>query len=177
MTRQNWRVWPNALKADEIISEAQNYPVEQASTFGGDNLNVRRSKIRWLTENEELRKSLLPFIKEAADVMDIDVQDIAEMQYTEYYASEGGKYDWHIDTNWNDDRGLDRKLSLTVQLSHPLEYEGGDFEFSEVEQLPPWAKDKNTVLVFPSYLSHRVSPVTSGVRRSLVAWFSGPTWR
>jgi len=178
VNRQNWRVWPNAVDTDSIIEIAKDYPLHQATTFDGTNLDVRRSQVRWLTDRDDIRNLLIPFISEAAGIMGIDVQDLAEIQYTEYYASEGGKYDWHVDTDWCDARGyLDRKLSITVQLSDPSEYEGGDFEFLEVEQIPPWGKNKGSVLVFPSYLSHRVSPVTSGVRRSLVAWFSGPKWR
>jgi len=43
--------------------------------------------------------------------------------------------------------------------------------------LPSFSKDKGSVLIFPSYINHKVSPVTKGIRRSLVAWFSGPRWR
>ena len=56
------------------------------------------------------------------------------------------------------------------------EYEGGDFEFDEVKTTADF-RSKGTVLVFPSYLRHRVLPVTSGIRRSLVAWFVGPRWK
>ena len=62
-----------------------------------------------------------------------------------------------------------------MQLSDPTDYEGGDFIFSEVET-PANSKQKGTVLIFPSYLSHKVLPITSGVRRSLEAWFEGPRW-
>ena len=105
----------------------------------------------------------------------VDQNDV-EIQYTEYHATEGGKYDWHHDVDWNNSGGTDRKLSLTVQLSDPSDYDGGYFEFLEVEQPPASSKTKGAVLAFPSYLAHRVAPVTRGVRRSLVAWFHGPTW-
>lgn len=64
-----------------------------------------------------------------------------------------------------------------MQLSDSSEYEGGSFEFMEVEQPQEEAKTKGTALIFPSYLQHRVTPVTEGVRKSLVAWFSGPRWQ
>jgi hypothetical protein len=57
------------------------------------------------------------------------------------------------------------------------EYKGGAFSFSECTSPDPViSKQKGTVLVFPSYLQHSVQPVTSGTRRSLVAWFEGPKW-
>jgi PKHD-type hydroxylase len=65
---------------------------------------------------------------------------------------------------------------MTVQLSDPSEYEGGLFKI-ENQEIPLWYREKGTVMVFPSYLRHRVEPVTRGVRRSLVAWFEGPRWR
>ena len=71
----------------------------------------------------------------------------------------------------------DRKLSVTVQLSDPSEYEGGGFEFLECPNPDESSRKKGTVLVFPSYLKHRVLPVTKGTRKSLVAWFEGPRWK
>ena len=70
-----------------------------------------------------------------------------------------------------------RKISMTVQLSDGGEYEGGDFEIMrnrEPEKLP---KGKGTVLVFPSYILHRVTPVTSGIRKSLVLWLGGASFK
>ena len=67
--------------------------------------------------------------------------------------------------------------TLIIQLSDSTEYEGGDFTFSEVESPNQTSKDKGTVLVFPSYLQHKVTPVTKGERKSLVAWFEGPQWK
>lgn len=108
----------------------------------------------------------------------VNVFKNAEIQYTEYHASENGHYDWHHDIDWNADDGLDRKLSITVQLSDPSEYEGGDFQFTEIPNPEMQdAKQKGSVLIFPSYLIHQVSPVTQGVRKSLVAWFKGPKWQ
>ncbi len=177
MTRQNWRVWPSSIEVEKILAQPETQRVTKATTFGGENLDHRRSRIAWLTENETVKAMLNPYIAEARTIMGIDVDFKPEIQFTEYHASEGGKYDWHHDVDWNNSNGTDRKLSLTVQLSDPNDYDGGDFQFSEVEQLPDFAKQKGTVMVFPSYLVHSVSPVTRGVRRSLVAWFSGPTWR
>ena len=177
MVRQKWRVWPNAIEVEKILTQPETKNVIQATTFAGDQPQHRRSRIAWLTGNSEVHSMIEPYIVSAGHIMGLDVDLIAEIQFTEYHATENGKYDWHHDVDWNGNDSLDRKLSLTVQLSDPEDYDGGDFEFAEVEPLPDFAKQKGTVMVFPSYLSHRVTPVTRGVRRSLVAWFFGPRWR
>lgn len=175
--RQNWRMWRNYFDVGLILELPETKEVAQATTFGGENLDYRRSRVAWLSENEQVKAWITPYAQESAAIMGIELSGGVEVQYTEYHASEGGKYDWHHDVDWNSTANTDRKLSLTIQLSHPSEYDGGDFEFSEVTALPDYAKEQGTVMVFPSYLAHRVTPLTRGIRRSLVAWFSGPTWR
>ena len=176
--RDCWRIWPSNFEVDELLAEVDASKVETATTFMDDSTQHRRSKVSWLTGNDKVHGMLNSYIAEARNFIDVEVGFDAEIQYTEYHASEGGKYDWHHDVHWEGDGPTDRKLSLTVQLSDPADYEGGNFEFAACEQLPPhYAKQRGTVVVFPSYLSHRVSPVTSGVRKSLVAWFHGPRWR
>ena len=177
MFRQNWLYWRHALDVSPILEAADRRMTEDATTFGGANLDHRRSKVAWLDHEESILKMISPFAMGAAEHMGIDILPRSQLQYTEYHGSEGGKYDWHHDVDWNNSEGLDRKLSVTVQLSDPTDYTGGEFEFQEVEQPKPECRDKGTVLVFPSYLQHRVLPVTSGVRKTLVAWFVGPRWR
>ena len=101
--------------------------------------------------------------KANVDVFNIEVGNKAEMQFTEYNAKQRGHYDWHHDVHWNGQADTDRKLSVTIQLSDTSEYQGGDFEFDEVKTTADF-RSKGTVLVFPSYLRHRVLPLTSGTR-------------
>ena len=70
----------------------------------------------------------------------------------------------------------DRKLSVVIQLSDPTTYQGGDFQFQDVET-PVNFRTQGSILVFPSYLPHRVTEITDGVRYSLVDWLEGPRWR
>jgi PKHD-type hydroxylase len=172
--RQNWRLWVSSFDVQMVLDEAASLQTSEATTFGGANLDYRRSRVAWLTSNEMIKQALIPYAQEAADIMGINIIHSCEIQFTEYLASEGGKYDWHHDVDLNNNTVFDRKLSLTVQLSDPSDYDGGDFQFAEVEN--PNGKAMGSVLVFPSYLQHRVLPVTRGTRRSLVAWFSGPRW-
>lgn len=137
----------------------------------------RSSKIKWISNrslSEEIYYSYVLPANRAA--FGVDVTPFCDIQYTEYHANENGKYDWHEDVFWGESRPFDRKLSLTIQLSEPEEYEGGNFKFAHCD-LPQTVKLKGSILVFPSYLSHCVTPVTRGVRKSLVVWFEGPRWK
>ena len=96
------------------------------------------------------------------------------IQYTEYDAAELGHYDWHQDIGPG--QASARKVSLTVQLSGANEYEGGELQIwnggdlADAESTPRGA---GNVVIFPSYMPHRVSPVTRGIRRSFVLWVGG----
>ena len=71
-----------------------------------------------------------------------------------------------------------RKLSFTLQLSHPEEYTGGDLQLLDIPNELFWCpKDKGTLMVFDSRLIHRVLPVKTGVRKCLVGWVLGPRWK
>lgn len=89
----------------------------------------------------------------------------------------GGHYTWHHDIDWRL-HPCQRKLSISIQLTDSTEYEGGDLEFRDVATNDAQLmREKGTVIVFPSYLIHRVTPVTKGERKALVSWIEGPSWR
>lgn len=103
-------------------------------------------------------------------------EDLHELfQYTIYRGEVEGHYDWHRDTN-NKEGMTPRRLTLVLQLSNPDEYEGGLLQLGE-DRNPDTAinieRQKGLIVAFPSWSSHRVTPVTAGTRRSLVLWFSG----
>lgn len=97
---------------------------------------------------------------------------IDALQYTKYGAEQ--HFEWHLDVGT--DRTSARKLSMTLQLSGPQDYTGGELEFVSADTGEE-AKQLGSATFFPSYLAHRVSPVRSGVRRSLVAWAYGPAFK
>ncbi len=87
----------------------------------------------------------------------------------------GEFFDWHLD--FSAGAVSHRKLSVTVQLSDDESYEGGDLQFminNNVENAP---RRKGTVIVFPSFIMHRVTKISTGSRNSIVAWLSGPPYR
>ena len=125
-TRQCWQLWSSALPdqfIDNLVEDIeQNYEVQRASTFGGDDSNHRRSNIRWIDDNEKVRDCLFAFAIRAAQTFGTHIYRAGDMQYTEYLGSEGGHYATHHDVDWARTDGFDRKISVTLQLSDPSEY-------------------------------------------------------
>ena len=178
--RELYQVWPSSLSAehvDKIMAIARRQPIETATIFSSAECmqGIRSCTVRWLN-NEWIQSLLWPYIEQAnKGGFDVTVDRRVEMQFTEYSADQGDHYGWHHDVHWNGQSEFDRKLSITVQLSDSDEYEGGDFEFDELKTNADF-RSKGTVLVFPSYLRHKIHPITLGTRRALVAWFFGPRW-
>ena len=85
----------------------------------------------------------------------------------------GCHYDWHIDVG---KAVPNRKLSFTIQLSKPEDYEGGDLEFLGTEVKSNDFRQQGTCVIFPSFLAHKISKVKSGTRMSIVGWVHGPTY-
>lgn len=177
MVRQNWRMYPGYFSAEDCEKFVQfcyeNCQLQDGVVFGGSNEH-RKTRIGW-TENHDLMAMAVKFFKQSnRDAFGVDIDYMPPLQFGEY--TTGSKYDWHHDVNWEGTGPYDRKLSLVIQLSDPSQYDGGDFEFQDVEQ-PVNFRTRGSVLIFPSYLPHRVTEVTRGVRNSLVGWIEGPRWR
>lgn len=92
------------------------------------------------------------------------------LQFSRYGV--GGRFDWHVDAGGKATVG--RKLSVSVQLSASGDYVGGELEF--LHNTGQSARERGTAIVFPAFLSHRVTPVTGGLRRTLIAWAYGPAF-
>ena len=95
-------------------------------------------------------------------------------QFTEY--PKGGFYDWHMDLNafGQDGQNPIRKISMTLLLSDPKDFTGGDLMFSEMGDNKPLPLKQGQAIFFASFLRHKVAPVKKGIRRSMVMWFGGP---
>ena len=107
---------------------------------------------------------------------EIDIRGFHEhIQFTVYEGDDKGFYRWHVDNNMQSDVPP-RKLSMTVQLSDPSEYTGGELQLHDGE-VQTAVNNRGHVVIFPSYVLHRVQPVTSGIRRSLVVWANGPGFK
>ena len=96
-----------------------------------------------------------------------------ELQLASYEGE--GFFEWHMDFGAGDISN--RKLSITVQISSPDEYEGGELQFMINQNIVTAPKEKGTAIIFPSFALHRVTKVTSGCRKSIVGWIAGPPYK
>ena len=103
----------------------------------------------------------------------LDIKYPQRVQIGRY--QEKGHYDWHFDITKPDEFNFQRKLSCSILLNDGSEYDGGDLEFKKVDEKLP--RSKGSVIVFPSIIEHRVTPVTRGTRYSAVCWTVGPAFK
>tara|TARA_R100001086_G_scaffold237660_2_gene161813 strand:- start:1152 stop:1766 length:615 start_codon:yes stop_codon:yes gene_type:complete len=150
---------------------------------------VRDSNIAWLSD-PWIYREIHPFINEANRKANWNFQwDYSEQtQFTKYGKNQ--HYDWHCDsfskpyeTN-NELNGKIRKLSVTLNLTDSKNYSGGLLEFDfrntiegSVKQKCDQITEKGSLVVFPSFVWHRVTPVTKGTRYSLVMWNVGDPFK
>jgi len=141
--------------------------------------DVRQTRIGWVQANKEnawIYQRLTGIVNEAnKEWFDYDLRHIEALQFTEY--KPGMFYDKHIDTMYQSIGLYPRKLSFTLQLTDPSEYEGGDVLLHTSNDPFCIKKDRGAITFFPSYTLHEVMPVTKGTRRCLVGWVHGPKWK
>jgi len=102
-----------------------------------------------------------------------NIQITEKAQVSEY--SKGQFYHWHTDNSIDmDTEPPVRKLSMTLLLNDPSEFEGGNLEIAGKNLSP---MKQGHAAIFASFLQHRVTPVTKGVRKSLVVWFNGEPFK
>ena len=186
---------------DDVINYALQQKEVMAKTGGYDNRKLKKDEVKnmqrkrksdlvWL-DDTWIYKEIHPYVHEAnkAAGWNFDWQRSESCQFTKYRHNQ--YYDWHCDS-WdrpyqrqqlNDpSNGKIRKLSVTVTLSDPKDYKGGELEFDfrnldpDKPRKPVKCKEilpKGSLVVFPSFVWHRVCPVKSGERKSLVIWNLG----
>ena len=198
MNLQNyWWVFPEVIPSricDDIIRYGEQNLPQTARTGGFEGTNIeepkslarlykiRNSHVSWLRD-DWIYREITPYIRSANNNANWNFDWFASepCQFTKYSTDQ--HYSWHQDSDDKiNDQGFIRKLSVTVSLADGDSYEGGDFEFWTPSKLPKSgdgltkvkiARKKGSVIIFPSFVWHRVTPVTSGTRYSLVIWNSG----
>jgi len=192
-------LFPRIVKPDvceEIIKDCMSRNLETAKVLSQDNSsirddpNIRKTSIYFVPtdQNNKANEIAWRFLKEANNKMfHYDLTYFQSIQFAEY--KDGGHYDWHIDSYNQDQPNKTRKLSLSLVLSNPDNFEGGKLEFynggrpweekgdTTGEQIKIDLESQGTVVVFDSRDYHRVTPVTDGVRHSVVCWATGAAFR
>jgi PKHD-type hydroxylase len=178
--------WPEAFtpaEMDAIEAIGEGLAPRGAEIANKEGLRelerIRITKMAWITVGEETKWlydriwNLMGSLNE--QFYQFDLRGFSDpFQYTIYRDADGGHYDWHVDQG---PTVVQRKLSLTLQLSEPSQYEGCDLELRAGNLAEVAPRERGTLIAFPSYVLHRVTPIRSGTRKSLVAWISGPKFR
>lgn len=191
---------PRAIPAHEcedIIEYGKSLNPKEGITAASDSMlsseekqehseKIRRSKTAFISDTW-LKKDLSSIVDYANKSWKFDLSFEEDVQFTEYEPR--GHYTWHNDSIKNpmNLKNMQRKLSMSVQLSKPEDYEGGDLRFNlrgldshngdTVISPPPEFKQQGSIVIFPSFLWHKVEPITSGKRYSLVMWTLGEQWK
>ena len=180
------------LNHKEQMAYTGDLKVDNATNKDIKNMQkIRKSDVVWL-DDPWIYKEIHPYIHEANRLAGWNFQwDYSEAcQFTKYKLNQF--YDWHCDS-WEqpynnpdnpNSHGKIRKLSVTCSLSDPKDYKGGELEFQFRNQDDPTLTrtcteilPRGSIVVFPSFVWHRVKPVTKGVRYSLVIWNLGYPFR
>lgn len=150
-------------------------------------LKIRSSKISFINYSKEYSWLFDKFNKIIQNVNEeyynFDLNGYDYVQYSEYLANENGHYDYHIDLMMDmipqkEYDFLYRKLSFSLCLNQQgNDYSGGDFKIKTGAEEDSVKLNKGDMIVFPSFILHKVEPVTEGVRKSLVGWVTGPKFK
>lgn len=184
---ETYATWLNGFSEEDIKKIIQigekNY--KQEASVGGQKENedisrIRKSEVSWIDLNNEttwIYDQLAYIVRQLnGQFFDFDLYGFVEhFQYT-VYRPDGDHYTWHMDKGPMAG-AAPRKLSIVLQLSDPLDYDGGELELFTQSEPIKMRKEKGLICAFPSWIVHRVTPVTRGTRRTLVVWVAGPKFR
>lgn len=178
-----WWSWQSELPVsicEAIITEGKKLESTSGKVGGGsDNSEgsvdekTRKSKVSFFDANNWISAICWKYMEIANrnSGWNFSISGQQSPQFTIYDNDEF--YDFHEDSSgFQNDM---RKLSMSISITNPDDYEGGNFEFEN--GIVPDSRLQGSIVVFPSFIKHRVSPVTKGTRYSLVNWFTGERFR
>jgi PKHD-type hydroxylase len=177
-----WAFWDMLFTEDEcqsIISLGEKNNLVDGTIRENEHVSdIRKSKVSWISPSDETRwiyqRLTDAIVSLNNQFFGFDLSGFNEgLQFTKYEAPDS-KYDLHVDVV---SKGIIRKLSIVLQLQKPELYDGGELQLVYSSEPTILGKNQGTLLVFPSYVLHRVTPVSKGTRYSLVGWVSGKPFK
>jgi PKHD-type hydroxylase len=176
-------IWRDGFTSEEVdkilyMESLQNFGKGQVGTVSSEaDKEVRDSEIAWIHPDEHSywlfeRLGAITATMNHQQFM-YDIKGVEALQYTKYKLDQHYTWHWDVEFGW---QNYQRKISAVMMLTGPDEYEGGELEvcnngnFEDIQILKP---NKGDIVFFASWMPHRVKPVTSGERKSLVMWVMG----
>jgi PKHD-type hydroxylase len=171
-----------AQDCQHLVDLASTAPLRAGGLVGGvSDARIRRAGLVWVDDLSDaawVMDRMTGLVAQAnRNAFGFDLTDFAESaQVARYGAEAQGHFDWHSDIGAGA-LAARRKLTVVVQLSDPGDYEGGSLELRPDSNIVTAPSAIGHAIVFPSFVLHRVTPVTAGVRWSLTLWAHGPGFR
>ncbi len=171
-----------AAQCDEILVLARSSEAQEAGLVRqATDHNLRRAELVWLDDVEGtgwIMDRIIDLVRHAnREAYDFALTDFSESpQVARYGAERQGHFTWHADIG-DGPVAARRKLTMVVQLSDPEGYEGGALQVMPSAQEIEAPRTRGSATLFPSFLLHRVTPVSAGERHSLTIWAHGPRFR
>lgn len=171
---------------DSMIKYVESRDYETAKTHKENDTNgirnsIRSSSVSWINWDEWIPGIMYNMVYAAnKEYFKFGIGHFySEIQSTIYTAEHKDHYNWHVDNSTQSIHGdQERKISISLLLSDPNDYEGGELEFKYFNEYEASVKpDRGSAIIFPSWLPHKVNPVTKGKRISLVGWVHGPFFK
>jgi PKHD-type hydroxylase len=175
-------IWRDGFTEEEIekivfLEKLQIFDKGLVSNNIEPEKDVRDSDISWIHPDENsdwvFRRMADITTRVNYDHFLYDIDSIQAMQYTKYSVDQHYTWHWDVTFGWEN---FQRKISLVMLLSDPEEYEGGEFEIcinGNLDDIRSFKPKKGDIIFFAAWMPHRVKPVTSGERKSLVCWVLG----
>ena len=166
-----------AGEKEDIIQARVIFPSLNKSSL---DKSIRSSNISWLTSNDLNNEWLFRRLTDIIfninkNYFKFDLTAIQNLQYSIYNV--GGFYTDHVDATGLVSMTGSRKLSFSIMLTDPEEYAGGDLLLKDSFKPIKTTNKKGSIIFFPSYVLHEVTPVTKGTRKALVGWVMGPNFK
>ena len=179
-----WRDLFSTAQLDALEQQLDRLVLDQARLSGGKTAdNIRATQVAWVPRNAPFEELYLRMeavvLRLNADLFRFDLTGLTPMQFAIYRQDEGGYFDWHSDYGRDAANPAQepRKITLSLQLSHGDAYDGCRLEARSAYPLDVAPRERGTLVAFRANTLHRVTPITRGVRKSLVTWVAGPEFR
>ncbi len=180
-------VWHDLFSDVELITlerYCDGLVLESAQVLGDGYNSIRTSKVAWVERDTEATETLYLKMEKIvlrlnAEYFRSDLSGLTTLQYAVYRQTEAGYFDWHIDYARDSANPAQepRKITLSLQLSDAESYDGCELEVRAAHLIDVAPRQRGTLVAFRANALHRVTPITRGVRKSLVAWAAGPDYR
>lgn len=178
--------WTGAFtpeELDRIEAYGDRLTLEKATVAaevqGKEDESTRISRTAWIARNAET-EWFYNRMERAARMLNDKIWQFALsgfselFQYTVYDGQERAHFDWHVDQGYV---AVQRKLSISLQLTDGDQYEGCDLQFHGRKIIDTAPRERGAIVAFPSYVLHRVTPIVRGTRKAVVIWVTGPSFK